>query len=810
MPTKTIKYQYKPFQGDFYTSLNRFPAFIAGWGTGKTMWALMKGDLLSRFYKNNLGLVVRNKFTDLRDCFDDKTEILTNSGWMFFNELDISRKVLSLGPDGYADYQPINHITKQEYNGKMKYFDGGSNFCVTPNHNLYISSPTSKDYKKAKSPFYFRKIEDMAQKFFYMKRDFKWSGEELKDIHLVPSRRQAMNYLFGGDDWLEFLGWFISEGHAYLHKTHKTWWIKIAQSRTVNPENYESIRLLLVRMGLSPTLVDDGITFGSRAIGEHLVLNCGKMAWGKYLPDYLKNATPRQIRIFLESYGKGDGYSFGNGFRYNTSSRQLADDVQEIIAKSGSHSKIHIRDNIGKESYIVDHWATTRHLDYLIIESSNKLKTYDTGVNTEEIEDVDYDGMIYCVTTEPHHTIYVRRNGSCYWSGNSTMKDFTKYTGKHIPQGTKEAHYANGSVILFRHAKELSGLQNVNIGWVYIEQGDEFPTDTQFQLLRGRLRRELEVDENYWALTLKGFGDVPVYPYLQSMHDKPLRQIMTICNANGHFWGWKMFIKSPKEGYSCVQADSFANKDNLPADFIEDLRRMEIDSPAKYSQYVMNCHDEVDLDACYYADSLNQLRKSGQIGTVHHDPAMRVNLAFDIGFDCTAVWFFQLLGQKVNVIDYYENTGKPLKHYVETFDRRKRDFGYNYGKLILPHDANKREMVAGTTLSKSLKDLAYDVISLPREQNLDFGINNVINVLPRCWFDENKCELGLEAIQHYRREYNEELKIYMEKPLHDWSSHPADSFRYLCRAVRKGLCGSVKSVTDEDIAKWSDKYRRIA
>lgn len=390
---------------------------------------------------------------------------------------------------------------------------------------------------------------------------------------------------------------------------------------------------------------------------------------------------------------------------------------------------------------------------------------------------------------------------------DSTMKDFTQYTGKTIPQGTKEAKYANGSTILFRHAKELSGLKNVNLGWAYIEQAEEFPTDTQFQLLRTRLRRVLEVDEKYWS-TIEAAGGV--YDFLQSMHDEPLNQMMTIANANGHNWVWKMFIKSPGKEYSCVQATSFDNswlKENKPKT-IEDWRQMEFDSPAKFRQFVMNCHDEVDLDACYYADDLTQLRKASQMGVVRHDSSVRVNLAFDVGFDCTAVWFFQVLGQKVLIIDYYENTGKPIKHYVDVFDRLKRDEGYNYGKLFLPHDSNKREMVAGTTLSKSLKDMGYDIITLEREQNIDFGINNVINVLPRCWFDEKKCEDGLEALQHYRREYNDEMKVYEEKPLHDWASHPSDSFRYLCRAVSKGLCGTVSSVTKSQINKWQKIYGR--
>ena len=440
---------------------------------------------------------------------------------------------------------------------------------------------------------------------------------------------------------------------------------------------------------------------------------------------------------------------------------------------------------------------------------------------------------------------------------DSTMTDFTRYTGKTVPQGTKEAKFVNGSRIYFRHAKELSGLQNVNLGWFYIEQAEEFPTSTQFDLLRGRLRRvltpKLEVQERLLSITSE-FTGMPalkevvgnwqylskravdkdgVYILHPELKDNPnirkedkymkerdvaelalsslgitLRQGMVIANANGHNWVWKMFIKSPQDGYSCTEANSFDNAANLPADTIADWQAMKKNSPAKYKQYVMNSHDEIDLDACYYADSLNQLRRMGRIGDVPHDPSVRVHLAGDIGFDCTALWFFQLIGRKKLFIDYYENTGKPIKHYVEVLDRKKRDFGYNYGRVIMPHDANKREMVAGTTLSKALRDMGYDVKTLPREQNIDFGINNVINTLSSCWFDETKCELGLEALNHYRRTYNEELKVYEDTPLHDWASHPADSMRYACKAIKKNLCGASKSISDEDIAKFSEKWRR--
>ena len=236
---------------------------------------------------------------------------------------------------------------------------------------------------------------------------------------------------------------------------------------------------------------------------------------------------------------------------------------------------------------------------------------------------------------------------------------------------------------------------------------------------------------------------------------------------------------------------------------------MEVDSPAKFKQYVMNDHSEVDLDACYYASALSDLRRLGQIGSVSHDPSVRVHLVADIGLDCTAIWFLQVIGQKKLIPDYYENTGKPIKHYARILDEKKKKYGYNYGKFIQPHDANKREMTSGTTFSKAFKDLGYDVVVLPKEQNIDFGINNVINTLPSCWFDEKKCELGLEALQHYRRIYNEELRIWIESPLHDWASHPADSFRYLCNAVKKGLCQTHQTTSDAEIRRLHRKYMGV-
>lgn len=437
---------------------------------------------------------------------------------------------------------------------------------------------------------------------------------------------------------------------------------------------------------------------------------------------------------------------------------------------------------------------------------------------------------------------------------DSTMKDFTKLTHIHVPQGTNQAKFANGSLVLFRNAKDLSGLQNVNIGWFYIEQAEEFPSDTQFQLLRGRLRRvltpKLEVQERLIE-TISDYTGLPalkevvddwqflsgtaldkegcpvIHPELKDIPELKeeekymtqrdvaeeslvnrlgiaLRQGITIANAKGHNWAWKMFIKSPQPMYSCVEATGFDNVGNIPSDTLADWADMKITSPAKYNQYVMNCHDEVDLDACYYISTMNELRKNGHVTHLDYDPAFRVHIIFDVGFDCTSIWFLQIVKGQKRVIDYYENTGKPISHYTKFLDKK----GYDYGRCVMPHDSNKREMSSGITLSKSMKDMGYKVVVLPKEANIDFGINNVLNVLPSLYFDEKRCQDGIEALDHYRREYNEELKIYTEKPLHDWASHPADSMRYLCKALTAGLFKEHSSITGKQLNKWREKYRR--
>ena len=152
---------------------------------------------------------------------------------------------------------------------------------------------------------------------------------------------------------------------------------------------------------------------------------------------------------------------------------------------------------------------------------------------------------------------------------DSTIKDFQNYFECSVGSD-KEYKLPNGSVIMFRHADEILVLKNLNLGIVGIEQAEEFEDDTQFQFLRDRLRQNNGAD---------------VHP------------ILIIANANGHNWIWKNWINNPpSKDYEAITATTFDNERNLRPDFIADLRRMEVEAPSHYRQYIMNSFEETEQD----------------------------------------------------------------------------------------------------------------------------------------------------------------------------------------------------------------------
>jgi hypothetical protein len=194
----------------------------------------------------------------------------------------------------------------------------------------------------------------------------------------------------------------------------------------------------------------------------------------------------------------------------------------------------------------------------------------------------------------------------------------------------------------------------------------------------------------------------------------------------------------------------------------------------KYLQE-FECSFDAAVEGSYYGKILNELDEKRRFGDVPRDDICRTFTAWDLGMgDSTSIWVAQLAGSEVRLIDYYENHGVGLDHYVKWI----RDNDYTKAVHILPHDVQVRELGTGKSRLEVLEDAGLEIKIAPR-MNVDDGIQAVRRLLPRCWFRLPNTEIGLNCLKNYRRDYDEKRKIFYERPYHDWSSHGSDAFRYL-------------------------------
>jgi len=177
----------------------------------------------------------------------------------------------------------------------------------------------------------------------------------------------------------------------------------------------------------------------------------------------------------------------------------------------------------------------------------------------------------------------------------------------------------------------------------------------------------------------------------------------------------------------------------------------------------------------YYAIEMRDAKSSSRIGFVPYEPSLGVITSWDLGIgDSTSIWFIQVAGAEIRVIDYYEQNGVGLDHYARVLAEK----GYVYSEHILPHDVQVKELGSGKSRIETLDNLGIRPITIAPRLNVDDGIQAVRSILPRCWFDAEKAERGIDCLRQYHREYNEDNKSWNGRPKHDWASHGADAFRY--------------------------------
>lgn len=269
-----------------------------------------------------------------------------------------------------------------------------------------------------------------------------------------------------------------------------------------------------------------------------------------------------------------------------------------------------------------------------------------------------------------------------------------------------------------------------------------------------------------------------------------LRQILL---ENG---GWAIFISTPRGDnhlkqiydYAVAHPDQwFAQKLSVddtglftPEQLANELAEMqdrhgEEDGQALYDQEY-RCSFVAPLIGSYYARLIEKAEKQGRVCHVPVDPNYPVHSAWDLGVsDSNVMWCFQVKPDRISIVDYHEANGQGLEFYQEWLDAK----GYN-GTDLLPHDARMRLPVGKPPRTRI--QIMLDLKRKPQLVPIHFisdGIAAVRKTLPLCEFDAVKCAQGLRALRNYRRQWNEQKKVFADAPLHDWASHGADGFRTL-------------------------------
>jgi hypothetical protein len=220
-------------------------------------------------------------------------------------------------------------------------------------------------------------------------------------------------------------------------------------------------------------------------------------------------------------------------------------------------------------------------------------------------------------------------------------------------------------------------------------------------------------------------------------------------------------------------------KEELDQELQEYIRDFgEVEGRAKFEQEYY-CSFDAPVIGSYYGEFINKAESENRIVSVPYDNSAPVNTAWDLGVgDSTAIWFYQLIGQEIHLIDYYASSGVGLEHYINELRSR----GYSYNKHFAPHDIEVKELSTGKSRWEMARNFGINFEIVPK-LSIDDGIQAVRSILPRCWFDKEKCELGVSALKNYCREWDDKNKVYRPYPKHDWASHPADSFRYLAVTI---------------------------
>lgn len=200
------------------------------------------------------------------------------------------------------------------------------------------------------------------------------------------------------------------------------------------------------------------------------------------------------------------------------------------------------------------------------------------------------------------------------------------------------------------------------------------------------------------------------------------------------------------------------------------------DGESRFRQEYL-CDFNVAVIGAYYGRLMTEAEDDGRITRVLHDPALKVDTWWDLGHaDATAIWFVQHAANEIHLIDHYEINGADPAHLARILQEKQTEHRYVYGRHLWPHDGGHSTLASkGLPFSNMMAELGVTVEVQPRHDK-QVQIARCRQIIPRCYFDREKCATGIEALRNYHKEWNEKNRAFSPNPKHDWSSHSCDAF----------------------------------
>jgi hypothetical protein len=350
-------------------------------------------------------------------CFDEKTQILTNDGWKYFCDLKYENEIATINNNLELEYQYPNDIIYEKYEGDMLSFNSDRknnksyDLLVTPNHRMFVKK-CEKRYR-IKTDWKIIEANDLynnykKQKYRMLSCPKNYRGKYIDYIDIPFSKKICINNRtkiidkIKSEDFIELVGWYLSEGYCGKRGDYIDGQITICQTWKNEDYRREIISLLKrLEIGCVYTKTKD-IRIYSRQLAVFLCESFGMGSRKKYIPKWIKNLNKKLLFILFTTMLKGDGCSKIKGQKncYRTASKKLADDFQEIVLKLGYRASVRYR---GGKNDFYDVNIAMKYIEPYIYERPIIKK---------------YNGMVGCVSVD-NGVIIVRRNGIPIITGNS-------------------------------------------------------------------------------------------------------------------------------------------------------------------------------------------------------------------------------------------------------------------------------------------------------------------------------------------------------------------------------------------------------